>query len=106
MDQQIKQLWVDALRSGDYKQGRLALRTEDDRFCVMGVLCNIHAQHYPKIAATCKVKGEYLEFCEAAPKLVIEWAQLTKGEAYGLVYKNDTNMQTFEQLANYIEEKL
>lgn len=36
----IKQ-WVEALRSGKYKQGRKALRNRNDEFCCLGVLCDI-----------------------------------------------------------------
>ena len=31
---------LDALRSGNYKQGRGALRTEDDEYCCLGVMCD------------------------------------------------------------------
>lgn len=40
MNQQIKQKWVSALRSGRYKQGKTYLNA-DNCFCVMGVLCDI-----------------------------------------------------------------
>jgi hypothetical protein len=40
MNQAIKTQWVAALRSGDYKQGQEALRTEDG-FCCLGVLCDL-----------------------------------------------------------------
>lgn len=34
--------WIIALRSGQYTQGRNALRRrEDDRFCCLGVLCDV-----------------------------------------------------------------
>lgn len=40
---EIKQQWVEALRSGEYKQGKGALRLigkEQDSFCCLGVLCD------------------------------------------------------------------
>ena len=36
-----RRLWVEALRSGKYKQGTHALRSSDDRYCCLGVLCDI-----------------------------------------------------------------
>lgn len=36
-----KEKWVAALRSGDYIQGRVVLRSSDDRFCCIGVRCEI-----------------------------------------------------------------
>lgn len=32
--------WVEALRSGEYKQGKNRLRSNDDEFCCLGVLCD------------------------------------------------------------------
>lgn len=37
---EVKQLWVDALRSGKYVQGRDFLN-KDNKFCCLGVLCDI-----------------------------------------------------------------
>lgn len=36
-DIDLHRKWIDALRSGNYKQGREALRTDDDEFCCLGV---------------------------------------------------------------------
>ena len=37
-----RQKWVEALRSGDYKQGQKRLRIMDDNtFCCLGVACDI-----------------------------------------------------------------
>ena len=33
--------WINALESGEYKQGKHNLRTNDDTFCCLGVLCDI-----------------------------------------------------------------
>lgn len=40
MNERIKKLWLDALRSGNYKQGRDRLR-DGNSFCCLGVLCDI-----------------------------------------------------------------
>lgn len=40
MNQEIKQKWVEALRSGKYKQGKRVLRS-GDKFCCLGVLCEV-----------------------------------------------------------------
>lgn len=36
--------WVDMLRSGEFKQGENALRTTDNKFCCLGVLCELAAR--------------------------------------------------------------
>lgn len=41
MDPKMKRRWIRALRSGKYKQGHDRLRTEDNRFCCLGVVCDI-----------------------------------------------------------------
>ena len=44
MDESVKQEWIEALRSGDYEQSRHALRRTNgtDRFCCLGVLCDLY----------------------------------------------------------------
>lgn len=37
-----KQKWVEALRSGHYKQGETELRSANNCFCVFGVLCDLY----------------------------------------------------------------
>lgn len=46
MRPKVKKEWIAALRSGDYRQGRGQLRSEDNSFCCLGVLCNLHAMHH------------------------------------------------------------
>lgn len=43
MHKHIADKWVQALRSGDYKQTTGHLRT-DEGFCCLGVLCDLHRQ--------------------------------------------------------------
>ena len=42
MNQEVKRLWVEALRSGEYEQGTGDLRTGTRTFCCLGVLCDIY----------------------------------------------------------------
>jgi hypothetical protein len=41
MHEHIKKLWVDALRSGNYRQGIGRLRCADT-YCCLGVLCDLY----------------------------------------------------------------
>lgn len=41
MDAELKAKWLEALRSGKYKQGNGVLRTDDNCFCCLGVLADI-----------------------------------------------------------------
>ena len=38
---EFKAQWVEALRSGRYRQGRHALRDRHDKYCCLGVACEI-----------------------------------------------------------------
>jgi hypothetical protein len=41
MDSQVKKMWVEALRSRKYVQGHGMLRDAKNRFCCLGVLCDL-----------------------------------------------------------------
>lgn len=43
MNTEIKQLWLEELRSGRHIQGRGRLRNYEGGMCCLGVLCSIHA---------------------------------------------------------------
>lgn len=45
---EVRKLWVEALESGKYKQGKMCLKRTDeegDRYCCLGVLCDLAAKH-------------------------------------------------------------
>lgn len=42
MNPDVKTLWINALRSGEYLQGRGKLKTPNDKFCCLGILCDLY----------------------------------------------------------------
>lgn len=42
MKKDVAKLWIKALRSGKYKQGKWTLRNHNNSFCCLGVLCDIY----------------------------------------------------------------
>jgi hypothetical protein len=115
----IKAKWIAALRSGDYKQCRGQLRTRRNEFCCLGVLCNLHAQEHPEIAAK-QERVEYYIGAEALPPVdVMTWAFKDYVSGWGscsakveipqlatnLAKLNDRG-KTFKQIANLIEDYL
>lgn len=48
MNPEIKQKWITALRSGEYKQGKNVLRSNDDCYCCLGVLCDVYIKETGK----------------------------------------------------------
>lgn len=114
MKPDVKAQWVAALRSGEYKQGQHYLRFNDS-FCCLGVLCNLHAQAHPDIAAAQHSPMRYLGHTSALPSAVQEWAGLPheydgafvtiRGSLAHLAIHND-NGRTFDEIATAIEEQL
>jgi hypothetical protein len=44
LDPEVKAAWLQALRSGEYEQGTEMLRTRNDTYCCLGVLCELAVQ--------------------------------------------------------------
>jgi hypothetical protein len=128
MNKRVKQKWVDALRSGKYVQGDGFLRQAEsdggpDRFCCLGVLCEI-AVDEGVIAKPKPPEDDYEGYLYARtadqflPKTVVKWANLSSSNPdVSYSYENDEPLydhlsslndegRTFEQIANYIEESL
>ena len=112
MNPQIKQKWVDALRSGEYQQTQNYLRKEDG-FCCLGVLCDLYGKEN-NVEWNLASDGHNYKFQDKEshlPSSVIEWAGVdddnpyVDGEIITLAGLNDTGC-TFEEIANLIEEQL
>lgn len=52
MNKLIKKKWCDSLRSEEYKQGTGLLRDHQNRFCCLGVLCDIYIKETGKLEWT------------------------------------------------------
>ncbi len=118
MKKSIKKLWVTALRSGEYEQTdgqlRLTEETGTTSFCCLGVLCNLHAQAHPKIAAMNEDSEMYMGEEQTLPAEVMKWAGLNEvlgdtviigGRANKLAEHNDGG-SSFAEIANAIEAQL
>ena len=117
MNKAIKKLWVAALRSGEYKQGEGQLRVATETgtsFCCLGVLCNLHAQAHPEIAAMNDNPEMYMGEADVLPAAVIKWAgvKLQSGDYViidnhyeRLSHHNDIG-RTFAEIADAIESQL
>lgn len=75
MKARIKKLWIKALRSGKYEQGKGALRV-NDAFCCLGVLCDLHAHAFKKRWKKDSADGDYSYDGDDSvlPKSVQQWA--------------------------------
>jgi len=113
MKQEIKKRWVAALRSGEYRQGKIQLKKEN-KFCCLGVLCDIVKDElnlswvtHPNMSPP-TIAGEFL----VLPCIVSKYVELAdtsvqyQGERRFLEYLNDTENLPFDKLALLIEEQL
>lgn len=123
METKLKGLWLDALRSGDYRQTQNTLK-DNDGYCCLGVLCHVAAEAGLLPADT--------EVIETDGKLVLRWPEPTEDNsfceddnelpnlAFGLdadllgecMARNDgsheyeDNPQSFAQIADFIEAQV
>lgn len=108
--------WVASLRSGKYKQGRMALR-KNDKFCCLGVACDLYASDHPDFEDVHSYDGVhfYGENNEhyILPMEVKEWLGLydsggqfknSDGTTTTLADLNDWD-SSFDEIANIIESE-
>lgn len=110
MKKEVAEIWVQALRSGKYKQGQGALRT-GDAYCCLGVLCDLYNSDNWK-----NVNRGYFVYEGMQGHLsdnVKDWSGLRsyagnifKGNRQNemLMTYNDTEV-SFEEIANIIEQE-
>ena len=109
MNKEIAKRWVDAARSGEYKQTRFALK-RNNCFCFLGLLCELHREEFGGKWER-KLHGVvYMGYRCSLPAEVCEWAGIVNqnvmtkdNESHHLSHLNDTKLFTFEQLANLVE---
>ena len=117
MNPEVKAKWVEALRSGEFTQGKYALRSRwngEVTFCCLGVLCEIAVKE--------EVVKKYNGDRGVLPRDVSSWAGIprysnkTPGSSNTvqgyLANHNDgvpyhgINSLTFGEIADWIEENL
>ena len=130
MNPEVKQKWIDALRSGKYEQGSEKLRTVSG-YCCLGVLCDLYAQEHDTQwefrgnEETNLQPKDYWYFedqSEFVPESVMDWAGFTENcpvvkidveeddeDSWfyheGLADLNDSGY-TFNELSKLIQEQL
>lgn len=113
MNQEVKALWLEALRSGDYRraEGKLHRTANGEEYCCLGVLCDlaVKAGLPVEVEPALRAYMRYDGFPDTLPESVMEWAGLMDSSPdtpHGeLVALNDDGM-SFDDIANVIEEYL
>lgn len=103
MDAQLKAKWVKALRSGEYKQGRHYLRS-NEHFCCLGVLCNLvdPSKWTHTDLEFARYRGQEYAHSSFPPAEVARQVNLTHDDQDHVASMNDEG-KTFAEIADYIE---
>jgi len=118
MNPEVKQKWLTALRSGEYKQSQQKLKTTEG-YCCLGVLCDIHAKEG---LGEWVDKGEHFSYRGlqetqtlngTLPVSVRGWAGISYNgqlntnveDKHSLIALNDFSGYDFNEIAEVIEEQ-
>jgi len=96
--------WIEALRSGKYTQGQSCLRSRGDKFCCLGVLCDITSRKDWEVVVFDEEYSYYsiLEEDSVLPESILNLLNL---EERTLTFKiSSENSKLLEILENYEEE--
>lgn len=96
MDAELKTKWVEALRSGKYRQAKSILRNKDGAFCCLGVLCDVSGRSLNISDDGMTINGDgYFPV----------WSIVGERHGRHLAEQNDRG-SSFAQIADYIEKHL
>lgn len=123
----IKEKWLSALRSGNYKQGKRCLHNKDtDTYCCLGVLCDIAVKEkvipppieyvHGESALDSYGKSDEIDSAFLLPESIVKWSGIPRGGfimnpankqvvMYELTSMNDNGIP-FKKIADIIEEYL
>jgi hypothetical protein len=131
MKQEVMRIWVDALRSGEYTQGRGCLKSTSGNHCCLGVLCELYDKNNEEKLAKLEVEGMvfFNENSRLTPMKVVDWAGLHSSDGsinnsglsdiygFGLnslelpeLWESLANLNdrgsSFQQIADFIEQNV
>lgn len=107
MNKEIKDKWVNALRSGNYKQGAGYLKItkkNETTFCCLGVLCDV--MDIPSVKLDNSRVSSFDGNSATLSLSILQKAGLNEEDQTDLINMNDDQEYTFEKIADYIEEYL
>jgi hypothetical protein len=125
MNSEVKEKWVAALKSGEYKQTQYALH-DNEGFCCLGVLCDLYSKEFSEVTWEFDDKLKMYVFQRERtelPSCVSVWAGINtlhgnaavtfrdedcqNGErATNLMDLNDEWLMSFDKIADIIQEQL
>lgn len=109
MDKELKQKWIDALRSGKYEQGTGSLE-DNGKYCCLGVLAVVgelaeRRAHSPS-GRTHFYWGDGVFTSSTFPDSACLKVGLWNGVYGMLMHMNDSDKKSFAEIADWIEENI
>lgn len=99
MNGRVKELWINALRSGKYQQTTEVLHRKEgnkDSFCCLGVLCDLATNELDIVVHRGFYTVAYDNAWTILPPLVVKWAELDEHGGENPIVLKDA--QIFEEL--------
>jgi len=104
MKSDVKKKWIDALRSGDYKQTTHVLR-KGNSYCCLGVLCDVMDCKWEKDTECYVAHYDNDSEYSILPNTVMKEVHIHTDEEIKLTNMNDSGAD-FDEIADWIEENL
>lgn len=93
LDAKLKAKWIEALRSGEYEQGKFSFEL-GGRFCCLGVLCRVMGQSTKEPGG---IGDNWMAVSDVIPD----------GDTQRDLWRmNDIQDKSFDEIADYIEKNL
>lgn len=116
----VRDKWVEALRSGEYKQGVANLKYAGsdgvESYCCLGVLCELARRAGVKVEVSKSVHGTWCfdGYSMGLPYSVMDWAGMKQVTGLGdlgdgaanLASLNDILKRSFPDIADEIERRI
>lgn len=100
MNAELKQQWVEALRSGKYQQGVGRLRTKDGEYCCLGVLGCIMKLSFDELGC------RFIDKMDETTSSEYPQLPINRIDQNHLISMNDDDKASFSEIADYVEEHL
>lgn len=107
MKKVLKKKWIEALRSGDYEQGKFLLRSPEGAYCCLGVLCNVAGfkPRHRRCEDTNNYSIRYDDRDDILTDKLLIRVGLTMEQQDVLTALNDDG-HSFTEIAEYIEKEI
>lgn len=114
MKQEIKAKWIAGMRSGQYTQGHTYLRDTDNRYCPLGILCDV-TDPTVWIAPVIEnapfkmygdIEGQLAYFTHFPSPDIINLIEATEHDKYifgKIINMCDRDDKTLVEIADYVE---